>query len=342
MPYTFCLHRFMLALCLIACMFSLPTPVAAKNAYRIATTTWVGWSPLDVAKALNFWEEEGISVELIRYHGGPVLEDTLRAGKVDLSCNMVGDVAGMHNQGTPMTILAEVDWSHGGDALIAHKDLDIQAHTGGILGVYYNAPASWYFIHKSLQQKGSDFKNFRRVELTPQDLIAQFVAGRIPLVHLYDPYAQQAIHEGNGVTIATTADFEGSLPECIYGTQKRIKSIPPEDLRAILCGWIRAVEWLQNTKNWHAYARILTTRTLKGTGLHTDEQLREYVSNVRIHTPQMLKNRNKRGGGLDLFLRDLHTFMKENNEIKYWKNPLELQDTSYILDVLQTYSSVQE
>ncbi len=74
-----------------------------KRVYRIATIEWIAWSP----KVKGFWAEEGLNVELVHYYGGPVLIDVIRAGKVDLSANMVGDVIGMHLQGIDMTILAE-------------------------------------------------------------------------------------------------------------------------------------------------------------------------------------------------------------------------------------------
>jgi NitT/TauT family transport system substrate-binding protein len=322
----------------VVMLFSIISIGYAGNGHRaeywIATTEWAGWSPLDVADALGFWEDAGLKVTLVHYHWGPVLIDVIRSGKVDLSCNMVGDVVGMHNQTPSMVILAEIDWSHGGDLLIQKKGFDLAGHKGGPVGIHYDSPAIWYFMDKFLEKKGMGFLDFRIVELPPQDLVAQFVAGRMPFIQHYEPFAGRAIRQGNGEVVATSADFPGIIPECMYGLASRVSRIPDRDIECIIRGWIRAAQWSNDPKNWDQYARILSTRTLQGTGPHTDAQLKSYFKAIRIHSTKVLKQRNRPGGGLEKHLLELWDFMKISGRINHWKTPLDILDTRHLTRVL--------
>ena len=308
--------------------------------YKIATIEWIAWSPLDVAAELGFWKEEGVDVELIHYETSPVLYEVIRSGKVDLSCNMAGSIVGMHNTGTPMTILAEIDWSHGGDLLIQKKGFDITEYEQRVIGIHYDSPAIWIFIQKYLERFDMDFTDFRRIELDPKELALQFLAGRLPFIQNYEPFASIAISDGEGEIIATSADFEGIIPDCLYGLRSRVNEIPPEDLRAIIRGWVRAAEWSNNPNNWDAYSEILKSKTLQNTGDHSDEALRKFYNIVRIHNIEELRSHNLNDDGIRGYLSALFQFMDDFDKLDHWKEPFELLDTSHLIRALDEMDKI--
>lgn len=308
---------------------------AAKRTYRIATTEWIAWSPLDVARVKGFWKEEGLSVELVHYYGGPVLIEVIRSGKVDFSANMVGDVIGMHMQGIDMTILAEVDWSHGGDQIIVRKGTSLARYRNRPIAIHYDSPAIWFFMHRYLSGRGLRLADYRLVELEPDDLVAQFVAGRVAVIQHYEPYAFRAVSEGNGQVVATSADYEGVIPECLYAAKGRLEQIPASDVRKIIRGWIRAAQWISEPRNWPEYTRILNDQTFRGHRPYSDRELRKMFEDVRIHDRQTLLSRNRDGGGLSVHLTEVRRFLSESGRLRRDYDVRQIFDNRFILDVLE-------
>ncbi len=308
---------------------------ATKRTYRIGTTEWIAWSPLDVASVKGFWKEEGLSVELVHYYGGPVLIDVIRSGKVDFSVNMVGDVIGMHMQGIDMTILAEVDWSHGGDKIIVKKGTSLARYRNKPIAIHYDSPAIWFFMHRYLSGRGLRLADYRLVELEPDDLVAQFVAGRVSVIQHYEPYAFKAVSGGNGKVVATSADYEGVIPECLYGATDNLEQIPASDMRKILRGWIRAAQWVRDPSNWPEYIKILNEQTFRGHRPYSDRQLRKMFEGVRIHDRQTLLSRNRDGGGLSVHLTEVRSFLSDSGRLRRDYDVRQIFDNRFILDLLE-------
>lgn len=325
-------------LLLASLTLTLPCPSRADEQlpYKVGTTAWAGWSFLDVAEALGFWKDEGINVTVVRYPRSGLLIEALRTAKVDFSTGMLGDVIGMHNAGHSLVVLAETNWSHGGDKLIIHKDTDLHNHVGGPIGIHTDSFAGRYFLHLALAETGLSPEKFRLITLPPEDLVKQFNAGRLPAILHYEPFASAAVRQGDGLVLATSADFSGSIPEGIFALRSHTEALPREDIRKLLRGIIRACDWIRNPENWTIYSHILESRTLKGTGRHSPEQLRSYFEGVRIHSAQELARRNAHQGGTEIFLKDLHAYLESLGIIREWKVPEEILDASYLREALET------
>lgn len=309
----------------------LPCFVQART-YRIATVAWMGWSPLHVAEELGFWED--VDVRVIRYDDPIVILEAIKAGKIDLAMDMVASLAGIYTEGEPVVALAETNWSHGGDKIIVRQSDRLENHVGGIIGVFLRKPSCMYFLDQYLQTRGLNLSDFRIIEINARDLSAQFIAGRLPAIVNYEPWAGQALENGNGAILATSADFEGCIPECIWGYRQVVQVIPDRDIRNMLRGWIRAVRWIEDPANREAYFRILKTRTFGREAGLTHNDLIQMRSEVAIHGLERLKERNRAGGGLQQFLRSLAGFLAKNRMLKNEFKPDAFFDNRHIMAVL--------
>ena len=304
------------------------------RSYTLATTDWAGWSALDVADELGFWQDEGICVDVVHYESSTVLSDVIISGMADFSCNMVGDVVDKHNAGNPVIILAETNWSNGGDQIISKKDFNFGSYRNGVIGIYSDSPAVWYFLQTYLSTLGLDYADFRSIEIERTALVSQFILGRIPIIIHYEPFASMALREGAGKILATSADFPGIIPECLYVKKSRLDEIPADDVHAVIKGWVMAAEWINDPANWDEYSEILSGRTLAAAGYYTGEELRNFFEAVRIHDRKMLAERNLSDDGVLYYLKDIHDFLEERGLINSWTSYEEIIDTSYLESVL--------
>ncbi len=246
---------------------------ADSRPYRVATVAWAGWSPLHVADEKGFWKRLGIDVEVVDYDDPIVILEAMRAGRIDFAMDMAGTLVGVYMEGTPVVALAETNWSHGGDRIIIKAGRGLRDHRGGPLGVFLNRPSCLYFLGLYLRPRGLSLSDFRIVEINPKDMAAQFAVGRLPVIVSYDPWALRAMEEGGGVCLATSADFPGCIPECMWAYRKRLQEIPAEDVTKVIRGWIHAARWVGEPENRKEFLDILNRRTFREEGPYSEEEL---------------------------------------------------------------------
>ncbi len=307
---------------------------AQARTYSIATVAWAGWSPLHVAQQEGFWQREGISVTVKNYDDPIVILEAIKTGRIDLAMDMVGSLIGVYMDGTDVVALAETNWSHGGDKIIVKKGRTIEQQRDKPLGVFLNLPSCYYFLGSFLKTRGLALSDFRIVELHPNDLADQFIAGRLPVIVNYDPWATHALKNGGGQVLASSADFAGCIPECIWGYKKYIETMPRQDIKKILRGWIEAACWIHKPGNWERYKQILNEQTFAGHAPYSDKQLRCMVDAVKIHLPAALVRRNRTGGGLSEYIRSLRFFLRENGMLKNKFSVEDIFSNRLIMEVL--------
>jgi len=287
-----------------------------KLHYKIAVVPWVGWSPVHVAEAMGFWRDLGVDVEVVNMESNIQMYQALIAGDVTIQFDMLGTAVGRYQEGHPVAIIAETDWSDGGDKIIAKRDLDLIAHKHNTVGVYLDAPSLSYFLNLYLSSHGLQAADFTLQQETPADGLTMFVDGKFKILMAYDPFATTAVENGKGEVVATSADYPGSVPEGMLMLQTTYQQTPKADLEKIIPGWVKAVVWINEPGNWQQYQQILNDRTFAGDNPRSDAELKKLLGEVRIHSPQQMFERNKKGGATEAFLEDMCLFLKANHMLK--------------------------
>ncbi len=316
-------------------LFCLTPGSLFARTYKIGMIHWIAYSPLNVAEKKKYWDDEGIAVKLINFDSNQELNSALEQGNIDLALDMMGSWVGMYMQGIPLTLIAETDWSFGGDKIIAKKDLNLYALKGRTIGVYLNQPSVLFFLNRYLNRSHVKLSDVRIIEQEPEALADSFIKGRFRLIVDYDPQALRAMRDGGGHVVATSASFQGCIPEGFVARTDRLRTIPKQVLAGIYRGWIRAVKWSKNADNWPEYRRILNTGTFKGEQPYSDSDLKEMLNSVSIHDVQTQLARNRNGGGFHTYLQELRLFLKENNMLKIDYDPQKIFDNQVIVEVLQ-------
>jgi NitT/TauT family transport system substrate-binding protein len=313
------------------------TGIATAKTYRIGTHHWIGFSPNDVAYVKGFWKAQGLDVELVSFTSERDACNALINRRVDMAYQMMGTWIGFYMEGLPITLVAESDWSHGGDKVIIKKELDhINKLKGQAFGVYIENPAVLFFLHKYLEANRLKLPDVRIVGgLEAKALADSFIFNRLKGLVLYDPQALRAEKEGDGKVVGTTASYPGCMPEGAAVRSDMLKQIPPEDFFKIFKGWSDAVAWISNTQNWEEYMAILNSKTFEGEPPYSAEDLKAMYAGIRLHDTKMLRERNKDGGGLYLWLEELRTMLKESGRLAKDFEPDKIFDNTAITAFLK-------
>jgi NitT/TauT family transport system substrate-binding protein len=311
-------------------VWSLAPLHAADRVYKLGMCPWIAWAPINVADAKGMWTKRGITVQVINQLG----EDTslIEQGRVDLAIDMIGNFIGMHQKGIDVTILGELDWSNGGDKIIA-RDPAKPLKAGDSVGVYHHDPAVLMLLARYLETRNLSLSDIKVVEYDPEALNGHFVAGSFAAILSYEPYSLQAEQDG-GKVVATSATFPGCMPEGLGGRREVIAAIPRQDLKKILDGWLEAVRWSQDPANWAEYCQIVNARTFAEPTPFDEAAIKEMLANVKIHDPATLVARNAAGGGLAKHVDDTRLVLNKAGLLKSEFSATTLIDASALLEVL--------
>lgn len=291
----------------IATLICVSLAHAGDAVIKLGIDSWAANYPANVAESKGFWKAEGVQVEIVHYDTDTERARAISGGIVHLGNSMLGSAVTWHLEGTPMRILAETDWSHGGDKVIAGKGVEVAALAGKQIGVYSADIAVAFFLSKVLASKGVDIAAVELAELEPEALTQQLLAGNLPLIANYDPQADLAV-KGGGRLVATTADFAGVMPEGLVGRADKLGEIPAEQLAKFMRGWAKAVTWSQDPAHFAELSTIVRTQTVTGDDApKTDADVRELLAGVRVHDAKALVERNREG--LPVWLREVNLFL---------------------------------
>ncbi len=312
-----------------------PTPAVGGRTYRFGMVPWIAYSPLHVAEDLGLWRKLGVDVKVVSFPTNPALYRGIASGDVDLCMDMIGSMVGMVLDGVDVKVLGETDWSHGGDKIIVKRDLTLARLKARPIGVYLAKPSVTFFLNRFLKDWNLSLSDVRTQELTMQELADAFIDGRFNVIINCDPEALRAEHDGEGRQSTTSADFDGIIPEGFVGRADRVAAIPFADQVKIFRGWIQAVRWLHDQKNWAEFRRILNQRTFKDDGPFADPDLLDMFRSVRIHPARTQARRNTPGTGVHSYLHELHGFLRDNKLLTRDWSVEKLLDNSALREALR-------
>ena len=303
---------------------------AVKRTYKIGTCPWIAWAPINIAEVKVMWKKRGLDVEVVNQLG----EDTgaIEQKRVDLAIDMIGNFIGIQQKGIDVTVLGELDWSNGGDKIISRNKLT-PTKAGDTIGVYHNDPAVTMLLVKYLQSHKLTLNDVKVVEYDPEALNGHFILGAVSTIISYEPFSLQAEKDG-GFVVATSASFPGCMPEGLGGRREVIASIPKEDLKHIIAGWIEAVDWSRNPANWVEYCAIVNKHTFAEPTPYDSDAIKEMLTNVSIHDHTTLIARNTVGGGLSQFIDETRMVLNNAKMLKSDFSASTLVDTTLLQTVL--------
>jgi len=256
------------------------TSTAWCRPLRIAYTHWFACVPLGIAEDKQFWHDAGMQVELRGYQTSQEVIEALSSGEVDIGYDGLAtwlDLAAKH---VPIQIVAETDWSNGGDKLLLRKDRTFAQQKGHPVAVYLRGSALMLFLRESLAREKLALADFPIVEVPEQEKgLELFVAGKVDAVVTNEPWASR-IEAAGARTVATTADFPGISPE---GFAARIGAVDDATLKKFFSAWFRAVAFLHDPAHADDVANVASIYAFAGTEAITAKDVANYAKITPVH-----------------------------------------------------------
>src|SRR5580692_9270156 len=107
-----------LALFVLASMLGLPQTGAARD-LNLGVVNWIGYGPFYVAAANGYYRKYGPDVHLVTFSDNSLMPGALQGSELDASTLTFDQVIIADCRGLTLKVVMPVDYSAGGDAIIA-------------------------------------------------------------------------------------------------------------------------------------------------------------------------------------------------------------------------------
>lgn len=243
-----------------------PTPL------KIGTVVWIGYGPFYVAESLDLFKKYNLKVSLQMFTDPALIPPAVASGAVDGAMLTYDQVIGQVATGQKQKVVMPIDYSNGGDAIVADKSVSKAADLKGRKIGYNPLSPSDFLLSYALKTAGLSEKDITPVSMTPEAVPAAMASGQMPVGVTYEPSLSQILSQGGGKkfkVVFSSKDAPGLIADVLVFDEKVIKAKPAE-----ISGVIKAyLDGLAYMKSKPADAAKIIGKAMGVTAAEVKEQL---------------------------------------------------------------------
>ena len=258
----------------------LATTVAAKE-YTVALSPYYPFAPFIIANAKGFFAEAGIQVKPVYYDSVGEWYNAVLYDKVDIPVVWLTTHTDLLFGGKKFIVSGVISYD-ASYKLVAKADLPPEQWRGlnvGMTGDFFYA--RWMLL-EYLTSQHLTLADVKIVSMTEEELLQNFLAGRLKVVFLPGNVVDQAVKEGKGVVLATTTQQQ--TLEAIAMTEQTYQAIAKEDLPKLYRGLLKALIWLNDPANDAEQIAILQ-KQFAGNPIFSDVTTLDALKKMRVMLP---------------------------------------------------------
>jgi NitT/TauT family transport system substrate-binding protein len=230
---------------------------AHAQTIKIGTVVWIGYGPYYVAEALDLYKKSGVKVELQVFTDPALIPPAIESGAVAGGMLTYDQVIGVVAKGSTQRVVAPIDYSNGGDAIVATKDITkVSQFKGKKIGFNPLSPSD-FLLSYALQVNKLGEKDVQSVNMTPEAVPAALASGGISVGVTYEPSVSQIIAMEGGKkfhVVFSSKDAPGLITDVLVFKKEYIKS-NPKVVQALIQGYMDGLEYMKKNPD-DAYKHI--------------------------------------------------------------------------------------
>ncbi|MBU2641752.1 MAG: ABC transporter substrate-binding protein [Gammaproteobacteria bacterium] len=218
----------------------------AAPTLKLGLTTWIGYSPFYVADALNLYKKYDLKVSLQTFTDPAMLPSAMAGGAIDGALMTYDQVVGAAGQGQNFKVVMPVDYSYGGDAVLAEKSITKISQLKGKKVAYAPLSPSDFLLAYALKINGMSDKDIQPVNMTPEAVPAAMASGATPAGVTYEPNVSQILASGKGKyhVIYSSREAPGIITDVLAFDAKRIGK-DDKQIMALMRGYLDGLAYMK-------------------------------------------------------------------------------------------------
>ena len=229
-------------------LFAASAFAAGPAPVKLATVVWIGYGPFYVADALDLYKKYNLKVSLQVFNDPALIPAAIASGSVDGGMLTYDQVVGQVAAGRNMKVVMPIDYSNGGDAIVADasvaKVADFKAKKIG----YNPLSPSDFLLSYALKINGLSEKDISPVNMTPEAVPAAMASGQMPIGVTYEPSLSQILGQGDGKkfkVVFSSKDAPGLIADVLVFDDKVIKAKPTE-INGIMKAYLDGMTYMKS------------------------------------------------------------------------------------------------
>lgn len=238
------LLRFFNLLLLISILLSggCDKPVNKQEFLRVGMNTWPGYEPLMLAREKGFFDN---NINISRVDSATDVIMALRSDLIDVACVTLDEALLFQAASTePVKIITIMDFSTGGDVVIANKAIvSMGALKGKRIGVESNALGAFMLSRAVELTPGLHINELQIININYEYHEKEFNSGNIDAIVTFEPIKTKLLQNINNHILFDSTQIPGEIIDVMIVKEKHIAP-KREALQALVNGWYQSLDYI--------------------------------------------------------------------------------------------------
>ncbi len=243
----------LIACCLAIGGFALMTgtasPAKAVDTDKLvcAFTFWPGQGVYILADKLGYFGEEGVQMEFVQEDDIQIQTEAMEAGHINCNSRTIGEyLSRPRNAETKGKVVAAMDFSRGGDGVIASGDIkDVCDLKGKTFAMEPTLPANLLLQIELREKCGMTLNDLNILHIATADGLAVFADPKVDVIESYEPLLSQILAANvrpGAYKLVDSADYPELIVDIIFLHEELLEK-NPELVRGMLRAVYRAADY---------------------------------------------------------------------------------------------------
>ena len=202
-----------------------------KTTIRLAFPTWVGYTPLYIAKEKGFFDKYNLNVELNVIEGLSERKMAIAGGKLEGLAISADSLLNLKSADLDVKAVWVLDNSNGSDGIAAKPKIKSPTDLKGKRVAVEENMCEHFFLLTVLKQCGLSADDITIVPMNTADAGAAYIAGEVDACVVYEPYLTQC--KEKGANTFTTKEYPVPLID-VFGFSGEFIKQNPEAIKNFL------------------------------------------------------------------------------------------------------------
>jgi NitT/TauT family transport system substrate-binding protein len=273
-----------LALCLMAVA---PCAIASVPV-TLGVVTWIGYGPIYCAASNGSYKKYGLDVKLVNFSDNSVMAGALQSGQIDATTLTYDQVVAANARGWKLKVVMPVDYSVGGDAILANGQVRSIKDLKGRKVAFMAASPSDFLLGYALAKDGLSEKDVSAVNTTPEGVVGIMAGGSVDAGVTYEPNVSVIAKSGGGKrfhVVLSSRDARGMITDVLV-LKDSVIARNPQMVQGLIRGTLDGLAFMQAQP---AKALGVIAKTLDITAAEAAEQLPNIENPPLAHLGDVFK-----------------------------------------------------
>jgi NitT/TauT family transport system substrate-binding protein len=265
-----------------------PAFALAAAPVNLGVVTWIGYGPIYCAAANGYYKKYGLDVKLVNFSDNSVMAGALQSGELDATTLTYDQVIASNARGWKLKVVMPVDYSVGGDAILASAKIQNVKDLRGRKVAFMAASPSDFLLGYALAKDGLSERDVQPVNTTPEGVVGIMAGGSAEVGVTYEPNVSVLVKSAGGKrfhVLMSSREARGMITDVLVLKESVIAKNPK-----LVDGLIRGtMDGLAFMTSDPAKAAAVIAKTLDITTAEVAEQLPNIENPALSHLGDVFK-----------------------------------------------------